>query len=105
MELTLDDVTQRRNKKYGYNNTVAVTKAADIGSVSVIFIEHAELSYFAKSGRARISVKRRYSVRVQGQAPGMSKLDRNWITNKAVTVKYYNHLVKGLKNGTIKIDA
>ncbi len=95
-DLALDDLTQARNKRYGYNNTVAVLTAVDFDGFSVLLILHVRLCYF-RNGRANMHTKRTYSVEVTAPDTRATSFDRHGLTSKAEATKYFKQITKQLK--------
>lgn len=91
-DLSLDDATIALNKRYGFNNTVAVLKGTDFPGFSVVLVLHVSLKYFP-----RMHTKRTYSVEVVSPDTCATGFDRYRFTSKSEASKYFSQLTKQLK--------
>ncbi len=94
--LALDDATVDLNKRYGFNNTVAVLKAADFDGFSVVLVLHVRMHYF-RNGRANMHTKRTYSVECVAPNTTATSFDRYNMTSKAEATKYFKQLTNQFK--------
>lgn len=96
-DLSLDDLTMQRNQRYGFNNSVAVLKAADFDGFSVVLVLHVQLRYFRRR-RASMHTKRTYSVEVVSPNTQSTSFDRHHLTSKSEASKYFTQLTKQFKS-------
>lgn len=93
--LSMSDEQEQLNKKYGFNDTVIVLKAKDIGSKSVILIKSVSMSYFTPKGKARLATKKEYCIYV---GAGSDSRFKERFTNKSDATKAFRSWVEIIKN-------